>query len=164
MRRTLLWVAIGAGCLLVLVVAPVVGFLTFGPPAAPRPSLIVFPTPTGGPAADVPPSPAPVALASPSPISTVPPASPTTVTPSPAPTVPTRERVTVTGTGDDGLNVRSEPSSTAALVKTLPDGDELEVIGPDREADGRTWRNVRDPSDGASGWAAAEFLMPSGGQ
>jgi hypothetical protein len=59
--------------------------------------------------------------------------------------------------------MRSEPSSAAERVKTLPDGAELEVIGADREIDGRTWRNVRDPSDGVSGWAAADFLGPPTG-
>jgi hypothetical protein len=62
------------------------------------------------------------------------------------------------------LNIRSEPSGAADRVKTLPDGAELEVIGADREVDGRTWRNVRDPSDGTSGWAAADFLSAATGE
>jgi hypothetical protein len=54
--------------------------------------------------------------------------------------------------------MRSEPSATAARVKLLRDGAQLEKIGDDRDVAGRTWRNVRDPSDGATGWIAAEFV------
>jgi hypothetical protein len=43
-------------------------------------------------------------------------------------------------------------------LKGLFDGAILEMIGPDREADGRTWRNVRDASDRTEGWIAAEFV------
>jgi len=43
-------------------------------------------------------------------------------------------------------------------MKILPDGAELELTGDEQEADGRTWRAVRDPSDGTTGWVAAEFL------
>jgi hypothetical protein len=73
-------------------------------------------------------------------------------------------RVRVTGTGSDGLNLRSDLSSAAERVRTLPDGHELEVIGEDREVDGRTWRNVRDPSDGVTGWVAGEFVSPVSGE
>ena len=40
----------------------------------------------------------------------------------------------------------------------MPEATVLEVVGTDREAEGRIWRNVRDPADGASGWIAAELL------
>jgi len=36
-------------------------------------------------------------------------------------------------------------------MKILPDGAELELTGDEQEADGRTWRAVRDPSDGTTG-------------
>ncbi|MBA2446636.1 MAG: hypothetical protein H0V51_01280, partial [Chloroflexi bacterium] len=46
-----------------------------------------------------------------------------------------------------------------SVLKTLPDGAELTVVGPDQETDGRAWRNVRDAED-ATGWMAAEVLAP----
>jgi hypothetical protein len=159
MRNLLMWTCIGALLGAVIAVGTVLTLFWRGDDL--RPAVVLFATPTTG-------APSPAALASPS-ATTPTPASPTSVTlditPEPSPGLqqatqsPTPvERVVVKGTGDDGLNLRSEPSSAAALVKTLPDGDELEVIGEDRQVDGRTWRNVRDPSDGVSGWAAAEFL------
>lgn len=67
------------------------------------------------------------------------------------------QRVRVTGAGADGVNMRAEPSTTAARVKLLRDGAQLEIVGEDRQTDGRTWRNVKDVSDGATGWVAADF-------
>ena len=79
--------------------------------------------------------------------------------PSPPPAHPSGpERVQVAGTERQGVNVRAASSAHAASVKLAPEGAVLEVVGPDRAADGRTWRNVRDPADGAHGWVAAEFL------
>jgi hypothetical protein len=79
--------------------------------------------------------------------------------PSPSPAPPTGpERVQVAGTEGQGVNVRAEPSAHAAPAKLAPEGAVLELVGPDRAADGRTWRDVRDPADGVHGWVAAEFL------
>jgi len=79
--------------------------------------------------------------------------------PSPPPAPPSGpDRVQVAGTERQGVNVRAAPSAHAAPVKLAPEGAVLEVVGPDRAADGRTWRNIRDPADGAHGWVAAEFL------
>ena len=79
--------------------------------------------------------------------------------PSPPPAQPSGpDRVQVAGTERQGVNVRAAPSAHAASVKLAPEGAVLEVVGPDRTADGRTWRNIRDPADGAHGWVAAEFL------
>jgi hypothetical protein len=79
--------------------------------------------------------------------------------PSPPPAHPSGpDRVLVAGTELQGVNVRAAPSAHAAPVKLAPEGAVLEVVGTDRAADGRTWRNVRDPGDGAHGWVAAEFL------
>ena len=133
-------------------------------------TVLTFPTPTTGTTASA--SPVPSPTATPTVVATAVVAATAEPAPSPLPVEPPQEssrgaaeRVVVTGTGDDGLNIRSEPSGAAGRVKTLPDGAELEVIGADREVDGRTWRNVRDPSDGASGWAAADFLSaPTGEQ
>lgn len=92
------------------------------------------------------------------------PQPPPTVAPSPAAekpaaAAPAAQRLRVTGAGAEGVNMRAEPSTTASRVKLLRDGAELELAGEDRQADGRTWRNVTDPSDGATGWIAADFVV-----
>ena len=92
---------------------------------------------------------APVALITAPPSSEPQPASPTRAT---------AARSRVTGTGTDGLSLRAEPRSSSERLKILPDGAELELSGDEQEAEGRTWRAVRDPSDGTTGWVAAEFL------
>ena len=71
-----------------------------------------------------------------------------------------RERIRVTGAGAETVNVRAEPGMLGTRLKALVDGVELELLGPDRTADGRIWRHVRDPSDGVEGWVSAEFLAP----
>ena len=60
-------------------------------------------------------------------------------------------------TGGSGANLRERPSSTAPIVKTAPEGGLLQVVGEDQQAEGRTWRNVRD-ADGSQGWVAAELV------
>jgi hypothetical protein len=71
-----------------------------------------------------------------------------------------REQVRVTGAGAETVNLRAEPGMAGRRLKALVDGVELELLGPDRTADGRIWRHVRDPSDGVEGWVSAEFLAP----
>jgi hypothetical protein len=70
-------------------------------------------------------------------------------------------RIRVAGAGGEGVNLRREPGMAGSRLKGLFDGAELEVIGADRQAEGRTWRNVRDPSDRTEGWVAADFLAPA---
>ena len=67
------------------------------------------------------------------------------------------ETIRVVGTEGQGLRLRGEASFLGSSVRTLPEGASLEVVGPDRQAEGRSWRQVRDPSDGALGWVAAEY-------
>lgn len=88
--------------------------------------------------------------------------APPTATPVPQPTAPPAapEKVVVKGAGAEGVNMRADPSATAGRVKLLKDGAQLEIVGEDRTADGRTWRNVKDTADGAVGWVAADFLKP----
>src|SRR6266496_674919 len=68
------------------------------------------------------------------------------------------EHVSVVGAGTEGVNLRRKPGTAGARLKGLFDGVELDVIGPDRQVDGRAWRTVRDPADRSEGWMAAEFL------
>jgi hypothetical protein len=96
------------------------------------------------------------------------PAGATPTAPGPAPTAPTGppggpvgppERVWVTNVEGGSANVRAEPSTSAPILTQLPEGTVLELAGPNREAEGRLWRNVRLP-DGRTGWIAASLLAP----
>ena len=145
---------------LLLVVGPA---CSFGAPSAgssssaaqPSPTLLPPPKPISSPEAAGP------ASASPSPAIAL-------ATPIPAPAVAAGspaagaagERVRVANTGGDGANMRAEPATTGALVRTIKEGTELDVVGADREAGGRRWRNVRETAGDVSGWIVADFLTP----
>lgn len=68
-------------------------------------------------------------------------------------------RMKIVNTDAQGANMRQRPSTTAPVLRTLPEGTVIEVIGGETNAEGRGWRNVRDPG-GATGWVAAELLGP----
>jgi SH3-like domain-containing protein len=93
--------------------------------------------------------------------------APTTAsTPAPKPTSPgvaasTASRGQVGNTSGQGANIRSEPGSSGKVLKTLPEGSNLDVVGPDREVDGQIWRQVRD-SSGVTGWIIRGAVAPAG--
>jgi hypothetical protein len=146
---------------LVLIVA--VGYLLFRFGMsffeAGRPDPSSLSTSTAGPVL-VPPtlsatgSPAPGASPSPA-------AGGTVISPasSPSPSAVPGVRMKVANTDGQGANMRQRPSTTAPILRTLPEAAVVEVIGGETQAEGRAWRNVRDQS-GATGWVAAELLGP----
>ncbi len=98
-------------------------------------------------------------IVTPSPV--VSPTGSSSIPPSPMPGVITVEAyVQISGTGGDGLRLRTEPGLNSP-VHTL--GSEAEVFqvkdGP-REVDGFTWWYLIGPFDPARfGWAASNYLM-----
>ena len=81
-------------------------------------------------------------------------------TPIPQPAIqptPAAERVRVTGTNGSGVNLRARAGERGQRIKTVPEGTTLELVGADEQADGMTWRNVREPG-GSTGWVAARFV------
>ena len=64
----------------------------------------------------------------------------------------------VANTDGQGANLRAEPSAASRRIKVVREGTELELIGSETRAEGRTWRNVRD-EDGQTGWVLSEFLV-----
>jgi hypothetical protein len=78
--------------------------------------------------------------------------------PSPAAAAP-GVKLKVVNTEGQGANMRQRPSTAAPIVRTLPEGTSVEAIGDPTTAEGRTWRNVRDPN-GATGWIATDLLAP----
>lgn len=84
-------------------------------------------------------------------------------TQAPSPTAtPTAEpsAFVVGNTGGDGVYIR-RTTAMADRIKAWPDGTTMLSAGPDREAEGRLWQNVRDP-DGTLGWVPAEYLLAVG--
>jgi hypothetical protein len=66
------------------------------------------------------------------------------------------ERVRVIGADGGNVNMRAEPSTSAAVVTQVAEGTTLDIVGPNRDAEDRTWRNVRAGTD--TGWIASNFL------
>ncbi|MDP8923730.1 MAG: hypothetical protein M3O34_12725 [Chloroflexota bacterium] len=63
----------------------------------------------------------------------------------------------IVNTEGAGASLRREPGASGQRVKVIPEGREVEALGPTREVDGRTWRSVRD-AQGAVGWISTELL------
>jgi hypothetical protein len=129
------------------------------PSASASPTLLPPPKPFSSPEAGDAPT-----ASRPSPSPTDPAVPPTRIPPpdlNPAAkpgTAASGERARVVNTEGQGANIRAEPSPTGALVRTVREGTELELIGAEREGGGRRWRNVRDPASGASGWIVSDLL------
>lgn len=84
-----------------------------------------------------------------------PPTATRPVIPTPAPAAP--RPVYVANTGGDGATFRKTPGPEGERIDILRDGTALTPLGPEQQAGGRGWRQVRD-TQGREGWVAAEFL------
>jgi hypothetical protein len=69
-------------------------------------------------------------------------------------------KVKVKESDGTGANLRDKPGQTGTVVKTIPEGTVLEVIGEDKQMDGKAWKNVKD-EEGTTGWMASELLDPA---
>jgi len=70
------------------------------------------------------------------------------------------KKVKVKESDGTGANLRDKPGQASTVLKTLPEGTVLEVIGEDKQMDGKGWKNVKD-DEGKAGWVAAELLEPA---
>ena len=67
--------------------------------------------------------------------------------------------VQITGTGGDGLRLRSAPGLTSELLFLGEEAEVFQVKDGPQEANGYTWWYLVAPYDGTrAGWAAANFL------
>ena len=91
-----------------------------------------------------------------------------TVTPRPTGGVPTAAagagntggaQFRVFNTEGQGLFLRQDHSGDSQVLKTLPDGTVVTVVGQDFSGPDRVWKNVREP-DGSTGWVASDYLQP----
>jgi murein DD-endopeptidase MepM/ murein hydrolase activator NlpD len=69
------------------------------------------------------------------------------------PPAPKKPRTAVVTSGDDCLNVRSEPDISAKVLRCLADGTEVRLADETREAAGRVWQRLEE-----EGWAVSEYL------
>ncbi|MCC6179898.1 MAG: SH3 domain-containing protein [Chloroflexi bacterium] len=148
-ERTLVFLA----AVLVLVIG--VGYLLFrfgvSYLESRRPEPIAAPTVTAGPVVvSSATAPAAVAVASPSP--------PVHAVASPSP-APTGEKMKIANTEGQGANLRQRPTTSAPVLRTVPEGTVVDALGSEAPSEGRNWRQVREPG-GAVGWVAAELLAP----
>jgi sortase (surface protein transpeptidase) len=60
---------------------------------------------------------------------------------------------------EDGVNVRSEATTSGEVVTALAAGETVTITGDATEADGYTWWPI-ETSDGSTGWIVADFLEP----
>jgi hypothetical protein len=68
--------------------------------------------------------------------------------------------VQITGTGGDGLRLRSAPGLTSELLFLDEESEVFQVRDGPQEANGYTWWYLVAPYDESrSGWAAANFLL-----
>ena len=88
-------------------------------------------------------------------VATTAPAPDAASTPEPSPVATDVFRVV--NTEGAGASLRREAGASGQRIKVIPEGREVEALGPTREVDGRTWRSVRD-ADGTVGWVSTEFL------
>lgn len=90
------------------------------------------------------------------------PSTPPTATPEPQPPVgqlALGAYVQITGTGGDGLRLRSSPSLDGTVLFVAIDSEVFQVIDGPRDADGYTWWYLESPSDSTvQGWGVANYL------
>lgn len=65
--------------------------------------------------------------------------------------------VAVTGTGGDGLNVRSTPATNGAVIGVEAEGAQGNVLEGPIAADGYSWWRVQW-TDGLAGWSVSRYL------
>jgi uncharacterized protein YkwD len=100
----------------------------------------------------------PVTTTAATPVTTAPVTSttPATATPVPATTGATGNVYVI---ATNGLNLRSQPNTTAGVVATLTYGQRLTALAPKSapDASGVAWQNVRTDAN-QTGWASADYL------
>lgn len=96
----------------------------------------------------------PPATATALPVPTVRPTEPPAATPMPLPEVP--KAMVVAKTDGQGVYMRRTPNPDDKL-RAWMEGSRMEVVGPDVQAAGTTWKRVKAPN-GQEGYIPAQFL------
>ena len=67
-------------------------------------------------------------------------------------------KVKIVDTGPSGLNFRKTPARAGEKIRSLPEGNIYDVVGGPQQADGLTWWQLKDPTDGQVGWGAGNYM------
>ncbi len=154
LRAGLVWIAGGVvlGVLVLLAVGGLTAFSRGAGRELPAPEVTVIPYP----------SPAPPTATTAPPPATPTPTSPVTPPSAGGPAMRIGDYVEVTGTGGEGLRLRSAPGKNASINLLAFDSEVFQIRQGPQAADGHTWYDLVSPSDaGRSGWAVADFLQQS---
>ncbi len=81
-------------------------------------------------------------------------------TPSPAPDAPTAIDKGVWVAVIQGVNFRQDASTGAKIIRTLGEGEVLQVTDGPVSANDFIWWKLKDPN-GTEGWAAQDYLQPT---
>ncbi len=83
-----------------------------------------------------------------------------TPTPPPKPTPTVSASLKIANTDGQGVRLRATPSTNAEILATLNEGAVVHTEDGETQADGFTWRKVRDDR-GRVGWVPDRFLISS---
>jgi len=78
--------------------------------------------------------------------------------PSPSPSPSPVPGFVIVATDGAGVNLRTAPSTAAAVITTIREGTPVEVLGDPVSAEGRPWRQIR--AGGREGWVVAVTVRP----
>jgi SH3 domain-containing protein len=78
----------------------------------------------------------------------------------PTPDIPASITVGVYVVVVGGVNFRNDASTGAQIIRTLGDGEVLQVTGGPTSASSLTWWKLKD-QNGSEGWAVADYLKPT---
>ena len=78
----------------------------------------------------------------------------------PTPNIPTAIAVGVYVAVVDGVNFRKDASTGGQIIRTLSNGEVLEVTGGPTTAANLTWWKLKD-QNGTEGWAVSDYLAPT---
>jgi hypothetical protein len=67
-------------------------------------------------------------------------------------------KIKIVDTGPTGLNFRKTPARAGERIRSLPDGNIYEVVAGPKSADGLVWWQLKDPTDGITGWGAQNYM------
>lgn len=146
LQGTWLWIALPVG---ILALIAALWYLIIQPAGGAPPRATATPTKSPTPWPTVTVGIVVVPTRTPEPVAT-----PTTAKPT---EVSVGATVKVTGTGGAGLRLRQKPGTGSVVLKAVPDGTQLTVVGGPEQASNYTWWQVKD-SSGMTGWAAADYL------
>lgn len=101
----------------------------------------------------VPPTATPYTAPTDVPLPTIAPAAGTTNDP-----ISVGAKVKIVDTGPTGLNFRKTPARAGEKIRALGEGNIYEVVGGPTTADGLVWWQLKDPTDGITGWGAQDYM------